>query len=57
MTDVILQDKQGQRTHYFVGDNRPAIVYVRKDGTLRVRRLSRHLEERLVKLLEGLSQH
>jgi len=57
MTDVILEDKQGKRLHYFIDDNVSATVYVREGATLRVRRLSRHLEESLVKLLKGLSQH
>ena len=54
LTDVILESKDGKRLHYFIDDNYPAIVYVREDGTLRLKRLDRRLEDRVIKLLKGL---
>ena len=57
MTDVILEDKQGRRTHHFIDDNCPAIVYVRERATLRVKRLSESLESKLDRLLKVLTEH
>jgi len=54
MTDILLESKDGKRFHYFIDDNYPAIVYVREDGTLRVRSFNRHLKERLIELLKVL---
>jgi len=30
MTDVIVESKEGRRIHYFISDNRPVIVCVKK---------------------------
>ncbi|MEM2455179.1 MAG: hypothetical protein QXN21_04480 [Candidatus Bathyarchaeia archaeon] len=38
MTDIIVEDEKGGRMHFYIDDNWPAIVYVRKDGTIRVKK-------------------
>ena len=55
MTDLILEDKNGNRLHMYFGDNYPAIVYIRQGGTIRVKRssepeksLERHLRRFLL---------
>jgi hypothetical protein len=37
MTDVIVESREGRRIHHFIPDNHPAIVYVKEDGTFRVK--------------------
>jgi len=56
MTDVILEDKQGKRLHYFIDDNRSATVCVLKDGTVTVKPISRDIESKLDRLLKVLTQ-
>jgi hypothetical protein len=36
-TDVILE-KDGEYIHYYIADNHPAIVHVRKGSSIRVKR-------------------
>jgi len=38
MTDVIVENEKGERIHYYIADNHPAVVYVRVDGTFRVKK-------------------
>jgi len=51
MTDVIVEDEKGQRMHFFIDDNYPAIVYVRKGSTLRVKASTLYPEQQALNLL------
>lgn len=50
MTDVIVEDKSGQRIHYLIPDNYPAIVYVKEGGTFRVKKADLTPERKVLDL-------
>jgi len=52
MTDVIVEGKDGTRIHYQIPDDHPAIVYVREEGTFRVKKADLYPERKVLRLLE-----
>jgi hypothetical protein len=49
MTDVIVKMPDGSFVHYCIGDDYPAIAYVRPGGTLRVKRADLSYEKELLR--------
>lgn len=50
MTDVILED-DGKYIQYHIPDKHPAIVHIKKGGTIRVKRADTTLVEKAVRQL------
>lgn len=56
MTDVIVETEKGERFHYLIPDNHPAIVYVKQRGTIRVKRADLTPEQQVVRAIESLTR-
>jgi len=54
MTDVIVETEDGRRIHYYIDDGHPAIVYMRKGSTLRVKATSLELEREVLSRLTAI---
>lgn len=55
MTDCIVELTDGETIHYYIDDGHPIIIWMRKDGTIKVRKLNSKVEQNLQKIIMSLS--